>query len=107
MQLSRTSAAQVLRWRLSPHCNPTFHLSAADLVREMQPVPSDLSLEFIRASSYGAGTESSGQVSLAGADGLAAMVGGKHVLVVRRTLVIFIFYLLPAYQCIHYATRLT
>jgi hypoxanthine-guanine phosphoribosyltransferase len=52
----------------------------ADLVRAMEPPPPGLELEFVRASSYGAATVSSGKVDL-------RMVGptdikGRHVLLV-------------------------
>lgn len=53
----------------------------ADLVRAIHPVPDGLSLDFVRASSYGAGTDSSGTVSLVGsADG---SLEGRHVLLVE------------------------
>ncbi|KAI3426264.1 hypothetical protein D9Q98_008639 [Chlorella vulgaris] len=53
----------------------------ADLVRAMEPPPPGLELEFVRASSYGAATVSSGKVDL-------RMVGptaikGRHVLLVE------------------------
>ena len=55
----------------------------ADLVRAIDPVPEGLQMEFVRASSYGAGTVSSGKVALD-----ASMAGtdlrGRHVLLVRR-----------------------
>lgn len=54
----------------------------ADLVRAMEPTPEGLQLEFVRASSYGAGTVSSGKVALSGT--LApADVEGRHVLLVE------------------------
>ncbi|PSC70333.1 hypoxanthine phosphoribosyltransferase [Micractinium conductrix] len=54
----------------------------ADLVRAIEPVPAGLSLEFIRASSYGAGTVSSGKVALGGTLA-AADIAGRHVLLVE------------------------
>lgn len=56
----------------------------ADLVRAIEPVPAGLSLEFIRASSYGAGTVSSGKVALGGTLA-AADIAGRHVLLVGGT----------------------
>lgn len=56
----------------------------ADLVRAMEPTPEGLQLEFVRASSYGAGTVSSGKVALSGT--LApADVEGRHVLLVSMS----------------------
>lgn len=37
---------------------------ASDLIKEVQPVPDGLNVDFIRASSYGAGTSSTGTVEL-------------------------------------------
>jgi hypoxanthine phosphoribosyltransferase len=54
---------------------------AADLVRQMT-IP--VTLDFIAASSYGAGTRSSGEVALRGLDGLD--IGGRSVLVVEDIL---------------------
>lgn len=56
----------------------------ADLVRAMEPTPQGLQLEFVRASSYGSGTVSSGKVALSGTLA-AADVEGRHVLLVRAT----------------------
>lgn len=53
----------------------------ADLVRAMDPPPPGLQLEFVKASSYGAATESSGDVALAAEMG--ADPAGRHVLLVR------------------------
>lgn len=54
----------------------------ADLVRAMDPPPPGLQLDFVRASSYGAATESSGDVALQAE--LGADPAGRHVLLVRR-----------------------
>lgn len=54
----------------------------SDLVRAMQPVPEGLRMEFIRASSYGSGTRSSGRVAVTGMGG---SVRGRHVLLVSTT----------------------
>ncbi len=56
-------------------------LFAADLMRHIA-IP--FTIDFIAASSYGAGTRSSGNVALSGADGLA--IRGRHVLVVEDIL---------------------
>mmetsp|Transcript_32765 Transcript_32765/g.72377 ORF Transcript_32765/g.72377 Transcript_32765/m.72377 type:complete len:248 (+) Transcript_32765:101-844(+) len=54
----------------------------ADLVRHIQPVPPMMEVDFIKASSYGSGTETSGFVKLD--DGFdVATLKGKHVLVVE------------------------
>lgn len=55
----------------------------SDLVREMDPVPEGLQMEFVRASSYGAGTASSGKVVLGATTLSEADVAGRHVLVVE------------------------
>lgn len=57
-------------------------LFMADLVRAMEPAPEGLQLEFVRASSYGSGTVSSGKVALTGTL-TPADVEGRHVLLVR------------------------
>lgn len=54
-------------------------LFAADLVRAIDPCPRGLTLDFIRASSYGSGTESTGDVQLK-TDLDPAKVRGRHVL---------------------------
>lgn len=55
----------------------------ADLVRAIHPLPPGLQLEFVRASSYGARTESSGAVALsAELGGGADVVVGRHVILV-------------------------
>jgi hypoxanthine phosphoribosyltransferase len=54
---------------------------AADLVRQMT-IP--VTLDFIAAASYGAGTRSSGEVALRGLDGLD--ISGRSVLVVEDIL---------------------
>lgn len=53
----------------------------SDLVRAMEPTPAGLELDFVRASSYGAGTVSSGKVALTMVGGTD--VKGRHVLLVR------------------------
>jgi hypothetical protein len=40
------------------------YVFAADLLRQVQPTPVGINVDFLRASSYGRGTESSGVVSL-------------------------------------------
>ena len=61
---------------------------ASDLVRAIHPVPDGLELGFVRASSYGAGTKSSGKVVL----GISTLrdedIQGRHILLVRIFLVI-------------------
>lgn len=52
----------------------------SDLVRAMHPVPPGLQVDFLRASSYGSGTTSSGKVALGMTT--AADVAGRHVLLV-------------------------
>ncbi len=52
---------------------------AADLVRAIHPVPEGLEIEFVQASSYGAGTETTGTVNISfNSD----VVKGRHVLLV-------------------------
>ena len=53
---------------------------ASDLLRSMAPLPDDLELSFVRASSYGAGTSSTGKVKLPYDD---AKPNGRHVILVR------------------------
>lgn len=53
---------------------------AADLVRALEPVPEGTEVGFLRASSYGAGTESSGQVRV---DAPPPDVRGRHVVLVE------------------------
>jgi hypothetical protein len=55
----------------------------ADLVREMDPVPDGLELDFVRASSYGSGTTTSGVVNLV-SSGSSLDVAGRHVLLVSH-----------------------
>ncbi len=55
---------------------------ASDLVRAVEPCPRGTTLDFIRASSYGSATESSGEVQLK-TDLNPAKVKGRHVLLVR------------------------
>ena len=57
-------------------------LFAADLVRAIEPCPRGLTIDFIRASSYGSGTESSGEVQLK-TDLDPKKVRGRHVLLVE------------------------
>jgi hypoxanthine phosphoribosyltransferase len=54
---------------------------AADLIRHLT-IP--FTLDFVAASSYGAGTQSSGTVALAGLDGLE--IGGRQVLIIEDIL---------------------
>lgn len=65
---------------------------ASDLVRAIHPVPDGLELGFVRASSYGAGTKSSGKVVL----GISTLkdedIQGRHILLV--SIVLLILYLL-------------
>lgn len=55
---------------------------ASDLVRAIHPVPDGLEMGFVRASSYGAGTKTSGKVVL----GISTLkdedIQGRHVLLV-------------------------
>ncbi|GIL61110.1 hypothetical protein Vafri_15490 [Volvox africanus] len=53
-----------------------------DLVRAIEPCPRGLTLDFIRASSYGSGTESTGEVKLK-TDLKREKVEGRHVLLVE------------------------
>lgn len=55
----------------------------SDLVRCMQPVPPNMRLEFIRASSYGSGTTTSGQVSITMSTLSDEDIKGRHILLVR------------------------
>jgi hypoxanthine phosphoribosyltransferase len=52
----------------------------SDLVRAMEPTPDGLQLEFVRASSYGLATVSSGKVAVQPVGG--PNVEGRHVLLV-------------------------
>ncbi|KAF5838840.1 phosphoribosyltransferase-like protein [Dunaliella salina] len=52
---------------------------AADLVRSLDPVPKGVIVEFVAASSYGAGTETSGTVKVSFD---ASVVKDRHVLLV-------------------------
>lgn len=52
---------------------------AADLVRAIHPIPEGLEVEFVAASSYGAGTETTGKVSVSFK---TEVVKGRHVLLV-------------------------
>ncbi|KAG7670974.1 hypothetical protein Ndes2437A_g04612 [Nannochloris sp. 'desiccata'] len=56
---------------------------ASDLVRAIHPVPDGLEMGFVRASSYGAGTKTSGKVVL----GISTLkdedIQGRHVLLVE------------------------
>ncbi|GFR48643.1 hypothetical protein Agub_g10559 [Astrephomene gubernaculifera] len=54
----------------------------SDLVRAVEPCPRGLTMDFIRASSYGSGTESSGDVKLK-TDLKREKVEGRHVLLVE------------------------
>lgn len=58
-------------------------LFMSDLVRAMDPPPPGLQLEFVRASSYGSSTVSSGKVALNGTLSTAD-VAGRHVLLVSQ-----------------------
>ena len=57
---------------------------ASDLVRAIHPVPDGLELGFVRASSYGAGTQTTGKVTL----GISTLkdedVQGRHLLLVSN-----------------------
>ncbi|CAG9461943.1 unnamed protein product [Pedinophyceae sp. YPF-701] len=55
-----------------------FH---ADLVRAMRPCPAGTEVDFLRASSYGAGTETSGNVLVSGP--MPTAVRGRHVILVE------------------------
>ncbi|KAG2491730.1 hypothetical protein HYH03_009893 [Edaphochlamys debaryana] len=54
----------------------------ADLVRAIEPVPRGLTMDFIRASSYGSGTESTGDVKLK-TDLKKEKVAGRHVILIE------------------------
>ena len=54
----------------------------ADLIRAIDPVPEGLGLGFIRASSYGAGTSSSGTVVLGISTLSDVDIKGRHLLLV-------------------------
>ena len=55
--------------------------SPSDLVRAITPLPAILEMDFFKASSYGSGTQTSGQVKLDSGFDLRS-IAGKHVLVV-------------------------
>lgn len=57
-------------------------LFAADLLRAIEPCPRGLTMDFMKASSYGSGTESSGEVQLK-TDLDGKKVKGRHVILVR------------------------
>ena len=59
---------------------------ASDLVRAIQPVPDGLEMGFVRASSYGAGTSSSGTVVLGISTVKDEDIQGRHVILVRNFL---------------------
>ncbi|KAG2450717.1 hypothetical protein HYH02_004555 [Chlamydomonas schloesseri] len=54
----------------------------SDLVRAIEPCPRGLTMDFIRASSYGSGTESTGDVKLK-TDLKKEKVAGRHVILVE------------------------
>lgn len=54
----------------------------SDLVRAIDPVPEGLELAFVRASSYGAGTKSSGAVTMGATTLTDVDVEGRHLLLV-------------------------
>lgn len=53
----------------------------ADLIRKVDPYPTVMQLDFIKASSYGSGTETSGVVKIEGLD--ISTVKGKDVLIME------------------------
>ncbi|PRW44935.1 hypoxanthine phosphoribosyltransferase [Chlorella sorokiniana] len=55
----------------------------SDLVRAIEPLPSGLELDFVKASSYGSSTTSSGDVALSLDMTGTADVAGRHVLLVE------------------------
>jgi hypoxanthine phosphoribosyltransferase len=55
---------------------------ASDLLRAIDPVPDGLEMGFVRASSYGAGTKSSGKVVLGISTIKDEDILGRHVLLV-------------------------
>ena len=67
---------------LQPTSNADRHgFNDADLARCIQPVPDGLAVDFFRASSYGAGTQSDGKV-LVNLECMRTDIAGRHVLVV-------------------------
>ena len=52
----------------------------SDLVRAIEPCPEGLEVDFLRAGSYGAGTKSSGEVTVTRV--LKTDVEGRHVILV-------------------------
>jgi len=56
-----------------------FH---SDLAKAISPAPRGLEVDFIRASSYGSGTESSGQVTITSTLDVAEL-NGRHVVIVE------------------------
>ena len=65
-----------LPWHLTPCLCP------ADLIKHIHPFPPVLEVDFLKASSYGLATNTSGQVKLDEAFD-DRVVRGKHVLIVR------------------------
>jgi len=68
-----------------------------DLVRCMYPLPETLQIEYIRASSYGDGTETSGEVNISMSTLTEDAIQGRHLLLVRLDI-----FLLMATQCLWY-----
>jgi len=54
----------------------------ADLIRAIEPVPDGLELDFLRATSYGSGTSSSGAVTLSMSSLADEDIKGRHLLLV-------------------------
>ena len=60
----------------------------SDLVRAMDPPPEGMQLHYIRASSYGSSSTSSGEVALTCSTLAGSGVAGRHVLLVRACLLL-------------------
>jgi hypothetical protein len=79
----RTAAAAHPPPSLAPQTLKGAATFACDLLRAVDPVPTGLEVEYVRASSYGGGTASSGSVALAASTLAKGALAGRHVIVVR------------------------
>jgi hypoxanthine phosphoribosyltransferase len=66
---------------------------ASDLVRAIHPVPDGLEMGFVRASSYGTGTKTSGKVVLGISTVKDEDIRGRHILLVSLLFVFILFFL--------------
>eukprot|EP00892_Ulva_mutabilis_P007766 jgi/Ulvmu1/5361/UM022_0155.1 len=57
------------------------YMFASDLAKCITPVPDGMQIDFVRASSYGAGTVSSGEVKIQDCSRIS--VSGRHVIVIE------------------------